>query len=136
MNEDSRRSADEVIERLIQLRLSDQSFSLPGDDTSQTLYPVLWQFLTRRDVNGTLAKTPASISIRLGLGDWLVTLSDPSLEVSLTVNVAVLSEALQCLEKAVSSTRAAWQPWKGSEGKFTKRNKKPLSGESIGGNAT
>lgn len=103
---------------LLQKRLAGDSGSLPADERSRESLPILWSFLTRRDVNGKLGKQPASVSIRLGLGQWLVTLTDPSLEVSLTTVAPVLSESLEKLEEAIGSPAAPWQPWKKSSGKF------------------
>lgn len=106
------------LSELLHKRLSGEQGSLPDDPNSRERLPILWSFLTRRDVDGKLAKEPASISIRLGLGQWLVTLTDQSLEVSMTAVVPVLSQALELLEEAVSKPSAPWQPWKRSKGKF------------------
>lgn len=117
-----RRAAD-PLSFLLQKRLGGDAGSLPDDLDSQRLLPILWSFLTRRDVNGNLSKEPASINIRLGLGAWLVTLTDPSLEVSMTTVAPVLSDSLQQLEAAARDPRAPWSPWKRSKGKFDVVNK-------------
>lgn len=111
------------LENLIRMRLGGETSSLPDDSSGMNQFPILWSFLTRRDVNGNLAKEPASISIRLGLGAWMVTLTDPSLEVSLTATTSVLADALEQLEQAAARPSAAWAPWKRSTGKFVKVNK-------------
>jgi hypothetical protein len=108
---------------LLERRLGEGQASLPDDDVSRHNLPVLWSFLTRREASGNLSKEPASITIRLGLGSWLVTLSDPSLEVSLTASATALSGCLEQLEVAARSSTAAWAPWRRSRGKFEKVNK-------------
>lgn len=117
---------DNPLQDLIDRRLAGDGGQLPDDPRSRELYPTLWSFLTRRDVDGNLAKDPAIITIRLGLGTWLVELTDPTLEVGLTCVVTELAEALRQLEEAVCNPRAPWRPWKGSEGKFRARSKRSV----------
>jgi hypothetical protein len=123
------------LSQLLARRLAGDQGSLPDDDNSRHELPVLWSFLTRRDVDGNLAKEPAAINLRLGLGQWLVTLTDPSLEVSLTVVVPVLAQALHSLEAAAQSPAAPWQPWKRSKGKFEKLNSR-TPGQGANGSNT
>ena len=118
------------LDTLLQIRLKGSAGALPDDPDSQRTLPTLWSFLTRRDVNGELSKEPATISIRLGLGAWLVTLTDQSLEVSMTTTVTVLADALVQLELATLDPNAPWAPWRRSRGKFEKVNKGPSSRES------
>lgn len=120
------------LSELLAKRLAGDSGSLPDDPDSQKELPILWSFLTRRDVDGKLAKEPAAITIRLGLGQWLVTLTDQSLEVSMTAVVPVLSQALESLEEAISSPAAPWQPWKRSKGKFEKVSNRIAGREANG----
>lgn len=119
---------------LLQKRLAGETGSIPDDERSKKELPILWSFMTRRDVDGKLSKQPASVSIRLGLGQWLVTLTDPSLEVSLTTVVPVLSQSLEQLEVAIASPSAAWQPWKKSTGKFEKLNRNTPTREEVNSN--
>lgn len=107
---------------LLRQRLGGDKQGLPDDSDSRRSLPIIWSFLTRRDAAGDLAKEPAAISIRLGLGSWLVTLTDPSLEVSLAASAPVLADALEYLEEACRNPAAAWAPWKRSKGKFEKVN--------------
>lgn len=118
------------LDTLIRMRLEGNAKALPDDDTSQLSLPILWSFLTRRDVDGNLSKEPATINIRLGLGAWLVTITDPSLEVTLTASVTVLSEALAQLEEVARSPNAPWAPWRRSVGKFTKVNRNTTGQEA------
>lgn len=117
----------DALQLLIDRRVAGDQGALPDDEESKKRLPTLWSFLTRRDVNEELAKDPAAVTIRLGLGTWLVELTDPTLEVGLTAVVPSLHGALEALEEAASDPKAAFRPWKGSSGKFKKRNKKPLS---------
>lgn len=119
---------------LIAKRLGGSEGSLPDDPESREALPILWSFLTRRDVDGNLAKEPATINIRLGLGSWIVTLTDPSLEVSLTTVVPALRSSIEHLEEAASRTDAPWAPWKGSVGKFSKVNKSSSTREHLSSN--
>ena len=109
---------------LLRRRLEGDVGCIPDDNRSATELPTLWSFLTRRDVDGNLSKEPATINVRLGLGTWLVTLTDPSLEVSLTTTVNALADALPQLERAVNAPSAPWSPWRRSKGKFDKVHKK------------
>jgi hypothetical protein len=118
-----REMQSDPLSALLERRLGDGQAALPDDDVSRRNLPVLWSFLTRRDAAGNLSKEPAAVTIRLGLGSWLVTLSDPSLEVSLTACASALSSCLEQLEAAARSPYAAWSPWRRSKGKFEKVNK-------------
>jgi hypothetical protein len=119
------------LQQLIDRRVAGDNGALPDDDESKDKLPTLWSFLTRRSVSDDLSKDPAAVTIRLGLGNWLVELTDPTLEVGLTAVVPTLYSALQALEKAISDPAAAFRPWKGSAGKFKKRNKKPVSNHEV-----
>jgi len=127
-------SERDPLSELLARRLAGDAGSLPDDEESKILLPILWSFLTRRDAGGNLAKEPASISIRLGLGQWLVSLTDPSLEVSMTTVVPVLAQSLQQLELAAGSPSAPWTPWKRSKGKFEKLHTRTPGREGTNGN--
>lgn len=116
---------------LLARRLDGDGQGLPDDSDSRRALPILWSFLTRRDASGDLSKEPATISIRLGLGSWLVTLTDPSLEVSLAAAAPSLADALEHLEEAARNPAAAWAPWKRSKGKFEKVNKRSPGREEV-----
>jgi hypothetical protein len=121
------------LDDLIQRRLAGSAATLPNDEETRELLPTVWSFLTRQDVNGEFAKDPASITIRLGLGSWMVELHDPTLEVGFSVGVERLATALQELEAALNNPRAIFRPWKGSTGKFKKVNKKAPGHPQEGG---
>lgn len=112
---------DEIVRR----RASGKQCSLPDDPDSQRLLPILWNFLTRREALDEWEKETATISIRLGLGEWLITLTDPTLQVSCTVAARVLADALSIWEEVAGSTQSVWTPWKGSSGKLKKKNVDP-----------
>lgn len=124
---------DQALDRLIQLRLDAGGSRSPEDPGAQSSWPVLWSFLTRTDADPTHSKDPAAVTIRMGLGGWLVSLTDPSLQVTLTVGVEHLEHALDKLEETIRSPYASWSPWKGSSGKFSKKSKgtagQPQNGE-------
>jgi hypothetical protein len=113
---------ESTFDALVSRRLHGDKSSLPDDDEAKRLLPLLWTFLTRTEVDAEHEKDTASISIRRGFGAWLCTLTDPSLEVSLTVQCPTLAGALACWDAAAGSSTAAWVPWKGSKGKIRKKS--------------
>lgn len=115
-------SKETPLDRLLSQRLAVDGESLPDDDAARQQLPTLWSFLTRRSVDDSRTKEPAAISIRLGLGAWLVTLTDQSLEVSMTTTSPTLSECIEQLERACCDPYAPWSPWRRSKGKFDKVN--------------
>lgn len=123
---------EDPLDRLLAKRLGSDGQSLPDDDASRATLPILWSFLTRRDVDANMTKEPAAVSIRMGLGQWIVTLTDQSLEVSLSCSSSCLASCLQDLEAAARNPTAAWTPWKKSRGKFDKVNAKSSGHASPG----
>lgn len=121
------------LQALIDKRLSGTRGKLPEDTDAMSKLPTLWSFLTRTDAGGDFAKDPAHITIRMGLGQWLVELTDPTLEVGLTAVVSELREALTALEGLANNPAAPWRPWKGSAGKFKKKNKSSVADGRISG---
>jgi hypothetical protein len=107
---------------LARKRAAGRGSSLPDDPDSRDLLPLLWSFLTRTEALEEWEKETATISIRLGLGEWLVTLTDPTLQVSCTVAAPVLADALGTWEGIAGSANSVWTPWKGSEGKLKKKS--------------
>jgi hypothetical protein len=112
------------LQELINRRLAPGSAQVPDDVEAAKMFPILHQFLTRTDVNGEFAKDPAAVTIRCGLGSWLVELTDPTLEVGLTSVSPTLAGCLDALERALGNPQAAFRPWKGSQGKFKRKVKK------------
>lgn len=123
------------LQQLIDRRLAGSLGSLPEDEEGRKRYPHIWEFLTRVDVNGELAKDPAAITVRLGLGNWLVELTDPTLEIGLTSIARSLTEALEALELTLADPLAPFRPWRRSEPKFRKVNK-GTAGPHAGSNIT
>lgn len=115
---------------LVRKRAGGKGKSLPDDPDSRDLLPLLWNFLTRIEALEEYEKDTATISIRLGLGEWLVTLTDPTLQVSCTVAAPVLADALSTWEGVAGSTHSVWTPWKGSDGKLRKKST-PSAGRSA-----
>lgn len=114
----------DVIQRLVDTRLRGHTGSIPDDEEARRRWPTLWSFLTRQDVNGELAKDPASFSVRLGLGAWLVTLTDSSLEVTIQSTSPELADVIDNLEQTITNPHAPWSPWRRSEGSFRRVNKR------------
>lgn len=120
------------LDRLLNHRLHGSANSLPDDDGAQKEMPTLWSFLTRKEVDEKTRKEPATISIRLGLGAWLVTLTDQSLEVSMQTTCPTLAGCLGQLEKACRDPNAPWSPWRKSKGKFDRVNARSSGHEETG----
>jgi len=116
------RSATNLWEKLAAARTSDAQQVLRQECRDR--FPTLWLFLTRVQVTEDLDKDVASVSIRLGLGEWLVELTDPGFEVSLCATSSTLVEALDALERALQRPDAPIRPWKGTKGKLRARPKK------------
>lgn len=116
------------LQRLIDQRLAGSQGQLPNDPEAQEKLPVLWSFLTRMDMNGEYSKDPASVTIRKGLGNWIVELFDPTLEVSFSMAIPTLKDALERLEEGINDPAASFRPFKGSQGKFVKKNKRSVDG--------
>lgn len=116
--------ASNPLQDLIDRRLANGSGALPDDEETKLLMPILWSFLTRKDVNEELAKEPASIRVSIAGPAYVVQLSDPTLEYSLTCVSNTLAACFQRLEETAAHPLAPWVPWRGSEGKFTKRSKR------------
>lgn len=121
--------ASNPLQDLIDRRLANGDGSLPDDEETRTLMPILWSFLTRRDVSEKLVKEPASIRVSVGGTSYIVQLSDPTLEYSLTCVSPVLATCFQRLEATAGDPLAPWVPWRGKEGKFKERSKRTASQE-------
>lgn len=110
-----------VIDRLIKARLDGADGALPDDETSMKQLPTLWDLLTRREAGDDKLMQPGSVTIRLGLGEWIVSVSSPALEVAGDCVVPTLAQALVAVEAAMQSSSFAWKPYKDSQGKFRKK---------------
>lgn len=117
-----------LIDRLIEGRKGAQK-ALP-DDEARTKYPNLWAFMTRVQAGEGYEKDLASVSIRLGFGEWMVDLSDPSLELSVTASSKTLDGAMEAMEAILASPCPPIRPWKGSTGKLRKLKKEKPRQES------
>jgi hypothetical protein len=118
---------------IVRRRACNGQVILPDDLESERSLPLLWSFLTRREALDEYVKETAQVSIRVGLGEWLVTLTDPTLQVSCVVSSAKLMGCLQSWEEVASSPHGVWSPWRGSEGKLRKKNTRTSSQEPHSG---
>lgn len=111
------------LRRLVESRLSGAGRQLPDDVEAQTMWPNLWACLTWVDASDEMTMDPASLTIRLGIGEFVVDLSHPGIEATNSTSAPTLRDAFSVLEAQLASGRG-WKPWKGSSGSFKPRKKK------------
>ena len=98
------------LKELIMARLSGNGASLPGDDQAARDWPLLYELLTCRVVLDNQRKRPARLSIQVGVGEWVVGISDEDLAMSLETSAETLAAAFQAAEMALASGRG-WKQW-------------------------
>lgn len=102
-----------TFERILQARRGDR-LCLPDDDSRLTL-PVVWEFLTRNKADATLEKELATVSVKLGLGEWIIDLSDPGLAISVSATSPSLTGVFAALEACLTGPNPPIRPWKGQK---------------------
>jgi len=112
-----------LLDKLVQTRLG-ATKSLPPDARDSTV-PTVVEFLTRVDLGGGVTKEPASITVRLSLGEWAVEISDPGLEVSIPATSDTLLGVFEALERVLTSPNPPIKTWRGATGnlKLPKKEK-------------
>lgn len=85
-----------------------QAYSADGnslgsvDDPAKESYPMLWEALTRTDVNEELVKTPAKITLQSAPGGFIATLYDSDMCYSLEVPLPYLGQLWELVEQAMN----------------------------------
>lgn len=113
-----------LFDRLIQARVDGDSMQSPTHDDDHQAYPVVMQFLTRTDAGASHLKEPAQISIKASLGTFVVELTDPSLECSISAASPTLGGALPALEAELNKPQPLIRTWRGAKGKLVEKPKK------------
>lgn len=105
-----------LLDKLAQTRLGAMK-CLP-DDVRNSEVPNVMEFLTRIDLGEGVTKEPASISIRLSLGEWAIEISDPGLELSIPATSSTLLGVFHALEQVLRSPNPPIKAWRGANGKL------------------
>ncbi len=112
-----------TLKDLVKLRL-EQETSLPDDDEAMKRWPTIWHLLTSRHPTPETVVEPARISIRLGVGCWLVTLNSSDLRIGLEASAPTLAEAFDRWEEEAHSSKAKWKVWGRKEPEVRKVQKR------------
>jgi hypothetical protein len=98
----------------------DQQFGCPNDPAA-TRWPLLWEWLTTWKAGELYVKTPPTITIRLGPGGVLASVTDRDLAKALDVSVVNLGDVFDALEAQMSSSNPAVRNIGKNEAKLRKR---------------
>lgn len=112
-----------LFQKLAQAR-AEGSAKPPVDHKAMERYPTVYEFLTRTEASPELLKELASISIRMGIGEWVVVLSDPGFAVTVTASAETLDSAFAALEDLLTGPNPPIQPWKGETGALKPRKRR------------
>lgn len=116
-----------VWQRLLEARLGGVN-RLPDDEEGRKRYPILWQFLTRGS-DESIHKDVATISVKMGLGEWLIDLSDAGFAISCSATSPTLNGLLEALETVLSGPNPPIRAWKGEKGSVKQIPKKKNQGD-------
>jgi hypothetical protein len=112
----------EVVRQAMHRRLSMHA-SLPDDQKFQNKYPALWSWATFQDISEEKAKERPSFSFRVSEGQWVLSISDPSMAASLSATATTFEGCLEGLNKLLGRADTAWAPWRGKEAKLKQKVK-------------
>lgn len=113
-----------LFDKLIQARLEGDAMQSPVHDDDHKTYPVVMQFLTRTDAGLNHLKDPAQIVIKASLGTFVVEMTDPSLECSVSAASPTLVGCLPALEAELNKPQPLIRTWRGAKGKLAEKPKK------------
>ncbi len=113
----------EVVRQAMHRRLSMHA-SLPDDQKFQNKYPALWSWATFQDISDEKAKERPSFSFRVSEGQWVLSISDPSMAASLSYTAGTFDGALDGLNKLLGRADTPWAPWRGKEAKLKQKAQK------------
>jgi len=109
------------VERLVQQSIGDGRSFGADDDPARERWPAIWQFLSQVYVGRDRLRTPGRLTIQLGPGGVLVTLTDPDLSAALGASCANLGDALDAIETAAADPKAPWRSFGKKEPHLRKR---------------
>lgn len=113
-----------LFDRLVESRLKGDAMQSPVHDDDRSTFPIVMQFLTRTDAGDSHLKDPAQITIKASLGTFVVELTDPSLECSVSAASPTLVGCLPALEAELNKPQPLIRTWRGAKGKLTEKPKK------------
>lgn len=119
MSEQSERIFHEIIKN----RRTGNLYPHP-DDGSGVSYPILWEFLTRTEVDDEHTKEPAKLTISLSVGGFALEIVDPSLGFMVSCTTERLSEAFSAIEEVLRSPNPPIRYFRDSEIKLKRKPKK------------
>lgn len=124
MSDKQSQSANNVFERVLKSRQTADLYP-DGEDNGGEVWPQLWAFLTHTKIDDETYKDPAKLSITLGAGEFVVELVDGALGIMVNATSTRLSEALDCMEAALTSPNPPIRYFRDAEPKLKKRKKAP-----------
>lgn len=101
----------------------DRTFGAENDPAKER-YPALWEFLATVYVSETRMKTPCKLTVQLGPGGVICSLTDPDMKQSLQVAFPHLVNLLEEMERAAADPLAPWKSWGKGEPELRKRKKR------------
>ena len=110
-----------AIDRLIQSTIGEGREVGAMDDPAKQKYPELWKVLSTIYVGRDWIKTPATLTIKLGPGGVVLTLTDRDLRSSKTVLCRNLEDMLKALEADLNDMTKGWTTWGKGEPQLKKR---------------
>lgn len=114
---------DRAYRRMVIGRAQRDGVQLPADSVAREKYPTLWEFLTTRYPDQNHVVEPARLSIGLGMGCWIITVSHSDYRTKLEASAATLDEAFAAWELAATASDAPWKTWGKGEITLRKRRK-------------
>jgi len=115
-------------------RVAFRAPQVPADDGFADRWPKLFELLTSPLTVQDRVLEPVRLSLVLGDGDWLLTLSDGILCQSLSVRGLTENDARDHLESILGTPEARWAQWKGRQPRLptVKKGKKKISLDGEG----
>lgn len=98
----------------------EQQFGNPKDPAAER-WPLLWEWLTTWKAGDLFVKTPPTITIRLGPGGALASVTDRDLAKALDVSFLDLGDVFDAIERAMASPNPALRNIGKNEPKIRKR---------------
>jgi hypothetical protein len=112
----------DVVRAALKRRI-DLHSSLPVDPRFAEKYPAIWSWMTFQDVSEEKVKERATVNVRVSEGVWIMSVSDPTMAASMSVQAATFEEACKALDKLLGRPDAPWTPWRGKEARLKPRAK-------------
>ena len=113
----------DVVRAAVKRRI-DLHSSLPADPRFAEKYPSIWSWATFQDVSEDKVKERASFSLRVQEGQWVFSVSDPTMAASMSVQASTFEDAVKGMDKLLSRSDAPWVAWRGKEAKLKERPKR------------